>query len=48
MPFKGQQFDDAQTIETTAMNALKATQKSKQQGCAQKWKGCWVLVVESQ
>lgn len=47
MPLKGHRFDNKQTVETVATNALKAIPKSDFQEYFNKWKHRYERLVQS-
>ncbi|GFX97186.1 histone-lysine N-methyltransferase SETMAR [Trichonephila clavipes] len=47
MPLKGHRFDNKQTVETNATNALKAISKTDFQECFNKWKHRYKQLVQS-
>ncbi|GFV81724.1 histone-lysine n-methyltransferase setmar-like protein [Trichonephila clavipes] len=47
MPLKGHRFDNKQTVETNATNALKAISKTDFQECFNKWKHRYEQLVQS-
>ncbi|GFX94408.1 maestro heat-like repeat-containing protein family member 1 [Trichonephila clavipes] len=47
MPLKGHRFDNKQTVETNATNALKAISKTDFQECFNKWKHRWEQLIQS-